>query len=132
MNIREASESCQVTPETIRYYEKIGVIPVIARNVHGVRQFDEEALKWIIFVRQMRTAGLPIQALISYLSLFQQGDETIEQRKALLRAQILKTEQKMQEMQTALDRLRFKLDNYETHMIPAEQRLTSDKSLDNR
>ena len=132
MNIREASESCQVTPETIRYYEKIGVIPAIARNAHGVRQFDEEALNWITFVRQMRTAGLPIQALITYLSLFQQGDETIEQRKALLRAQILKTEQKMQEMQTALDRLRFKLDNYETHMIPAEQRLTSDKSLDNR
>ena len=132
MNIREASECCEVTPETIRYYEKIGVIPSIPRNLNGVRQFDDESLRWITFVKQMRTAGLPIQALISYMTLFQQGETTIEQRKELLREQITKTEQKMDEMQTALDRLRFKLENYETHMIPAEERLTSDKSIGNR
>ena len=123
MNIKKASEICETTIDTIRYYEKVGVIPAIKRNDKGIRIFDDEDIRWILFVKQMRNAGLPIKTLSLYMELFQQGDETISQRKDLLKEQISKTENKMKQMEEALERLRFKFDNYDIHTYKAEQKL---------
>lgn len=126
MNIKEVSHHCDVTADTIRYYEKIGIIPNVKRNQQGIRVFDEEDIRWIIFAKQMRHAGLPIKELVTYLTLFQAGDETIPERKKILREQIIQTEHKISEMQKALNRLKYKLENYDNHMYQAENHLKSD------
>jgi DNA-binding transcriptional MerR regulator len=84
MNIAEVSEKYSISQDTLRYYERIGLIPPVNRNKSGIRDYTEEDCRWVEFIKCMRGAGLPIEALIEYVTLFQQGDETIEARKELL------------------------------------------------
>lgn len=123
MNIKEASEKSGVSADTIRYYERIGLIPPVHRNKNGVRKFGAEDLRWIQFSRQMRRAGLSIEALIDYLALFREGEHTLEARVELLKEQRVDLKNRINIMQEALDRLDFKINNYDTHLIPAQQKL---------
>ncbi|MBC1578969.1 MerR family transcriptional regulator [Listeria seeligeri] len=123
MNIKEASEKTGVSADTIRYYERIGLIPRVNRNENGVRKFDDEDLRWIDFSRQMRRAGMSIEALIDYLSLFREGEKTLEPRMELLKEQRAELKDRIDMMQEALERLDFKIENYDTHLIPAQKRL---------
>ena len=84
MNIKKASELTGVSADTIRYYERIGLIPPVKRSEGGIREFDEDDLRWIKFSRQMRNAGISIEKLIEYLSLFREGNSTVSVRKELL------------------------------------------------
>ncbi|MBC1449356.1 MerR family transcriptional regulator [Listeria welshimeri] len=123
MNIKDASEKSGVSADTIRYYERIGLIPPVHRNENGVRKFGAEDLRWIQFSRQMRRAGLSIEALIDYLALFREGEHTLEVRVELLKEQRVDLKNRINIMQEALDRLDFKIKNYDTHLIPAQQKL---------
>lgn len=123
MNIKDASEKSGVSADTIRYYERIGLIPPVHRNENGVRKFGAEDLRWIQFSRQMRRAGLSIEALIDYLALFREGEHTLEVRVELLKEQRVDLKNRINIMQEALDRLDFKINNYDTHLIPAQQKL---------
>jgi len=123
MNIKKVSELSGVSADTIRYYERIGLIPPVKRTANGIRDFDEEDLRWIVFSRQMRNAGLSIESMVNYINLFQVGDETVPVRKEIIAAQIKMLKEKASELDTAIDRLEFKLANYDEHMIPAENSL---------
>ncbi|MBP1039731.1 MerR family transcriptional regulator [Vagococcus sp. BWB3-3] len=123
MNISAVSKATEVSADTIRYYERIGLIPPVKRNNSGVRVFTEEDVKWLTFSRQMRRAGMSIEALIEYLTLFREGQETVPARIDLLKEQEQVLQEKVELMQEALERLRFKIDNYGSHMIPREQSL---------
>ena len=92
MTISEVSEKYGLTPDTLRYYERIGLIPPVPRTRSGLRDYDESSCNWIEFVKCMRGAGLQIEALI-------------EQRKDLL--------EKQAEIAATIDRLNYKIDNYE-------------------
>lgn len=123
MNIKKVSELSGVSADTIRYYERIGLIPPVKRSDNGIRDFDEEDLRWIVFSRQMRNAGLSIESLVEYLTLFQEGNETVPARKEIIADQIAELKGKASELNTAIERLEFKLDNYDEHMIPTENAL---------
>ncbi|MGX7243231.1 MerR family transcriptional regulator [Enterococcus quebecensis] len=123
MNIKKVSELSGVSADTIRYYERIGLIPPVKRSVSGIRDFDEEDLRWLVFSRQMRNAGLSIESLVKYLTLFQVGNETVSARKEIIALQITELKEKASELNTAIERLEFKLANYDEHMIPAENAL---------
>lgn len=88
-----------------------------------MRKFDEEDLRWIDFSRQMRRAGMSIEALIDYLSLFREGEKTLEPRMELLKEQRAELQDRIDMMQEALERLDFKIENYDTHLIPAQKKL---------
>jgi MerR family transcriptional regulator, aldehyde-responsive regulator len=123
MMIAEVSEKLGVSQDTLRYYERIGLLPRVNRNKSGMRDYSEEDCKWIEFVKCMRSAGLPIEVLIEYVRLFQQGDETIEARKEILieqRKQLLK---KMEDMQKTLERLDYKIASYEQTVVKTEKTL---------
>ncbi|MBO0439452.1 MerR family transcriptional regulator [Candidatus Enterococcus ikei] len=123
MNIKKISELSGVSADTIRYYERIGLIPPVKRSDNGIRNFDEEDLHWIVFSRQMRNAGLSIESLVEYLTLFQVGNETVPARKEIIADQIAELKVKASELNVAIERLEFKLANYDEHMIPAENAL---------
>jgi MerR family transcriptional regulator, aldehyde-responsive regulator len=84
MKISEVSKQTGLTPDTLRYYEKIGLIPSIGRRNGGIRDYQDIDLKRVEFIKCMRSAGLPIDVLIKYIGLVQQGDQTIGARKAIL------------------------------------------------
>jgi DNA-binding transcriptional MerR regulator len=113
MTIAEVSKIFDLSQDTLRYYERIGLIPSINRNKGGIRDYTEEDCKWIEFIKCMRNAGLPIEVLIEYLKLFQQGDVTIEARKQLLTEQREQLRIKMEAMQKTLERLDYKIESYE-------------------
>jgi DNA-binding transcriptional MerR regulator len=85
MTIAEVREKLNISQDTLRYYVRIGLIPTINRSKSGIRNYTDEDCKWIEFIKCMRKAGLSIEVLIEYVTLFQQGDETVEVRKELKR-----------------------------------------------
>ncbi|RDW18747.1 MerR family transcriptional regulator [Oceanobacillus arenosus] len=124
LNIKAVSEKTGVSADTIRYYERIGLIPPVKRNKNGVRVFDDEDIRWIEFSRHMREAGLSIESLIEYIALFKDGDDsTIPARVDILNNERNDLQKRINIMQSALDRLIFKINNYESHVVPAEKEL---------
>lgn len=132
MNIKKASEISGVSADTIRYYEKIGLIHPIKRNEHGVRVFDEEDLRWIHYARSMRKAGLSIESLTAYVTMFREGDHTIEARKEILHDQIDDLADRIAVLQETKDRLEFKIANYDTHLKPYETSLREGEQMISR
>jgi MerR family transcriptional regulator, aldehyde-responsive regulator len=123
MTITEVSKKYDLTQDTLRYYERIGLIPGVNRKKSGVRDYNDEDCRWIEFIKCMRAAGLPIEVLIEYVALFQQGDSTAEARKELLIEQRNQLIARIDDMQKTLERLNFKIERYEQAVVPAENEL---------
>ncbi|MTB63917.1 MerR family transcriptional regulator [Streptococcus sp. zg-86] len=124
MNIKKASELSGLSSDTIRYYERIGLIPAIHRNAAGVRDFSERDVALLEFVRCFRSAGISVESLIDYISLCQDGDdEHLEKRRAILIDEREKLQKKADELLTAISRLDYKIDNYDKVMLEKEKRL---------
>ena len=79
MTIKEVSEKYGVSQDTLRYYERIGLIPPVARTAGGIRDYQPSDIGWVETAVCMRGAGVPIEDLIEYVKLFQMGDATFDQ-----------------------------------------------------
>lgn len=123
MTIGEVSKKFEISTDTLRYYERIGLIPSVPRNKSGLREYDAESCNWINFIKCMRSASMPIEALIEYVQLFQMGDDTIEARKNLLVEQLKNLEAKRDNIQTTIDRLNIKIKHYEDIILKYENSL---------
>ena len=123
MTIAEVSRKYDISADTLRYYERNCLIPPVPRTRGGLRDYGEESCGWIQLMKCMRAAGVQIEALIEYVDLFQQGDATLDARKALLVEQRDQLVSRMAEMQASLDLLNQKIDRYEQGMMTAEQQL---------
>ena len=123
MTITEVSKKYGLTADTLRYYERIGLIPSVPRNKSGIRDYDEESCQWIELMKCMRKSGVQIDALIQYVSLFHEGDATLDARKNLLIDQRNQLAERMKDMQASLDRLNYKIERYEQSMMAAERNL---------
>lgn len=116
MTIKEASQLTGVSADTLRYYERIGLIPMVPRSESGIRNYDEVSIGWINFIKCMRGAGLPIEALIEYVALYKEGSKTEASRKAILIEQRDILQERMDSLQKTLNKLNYKIDNYELLM----------------
>ena len=123
MKIAEVSEQSGLSPDTLRYYERIGLLPPVNRNGSGIRDYSKLDMRRVEFVKCMRNAGLPIDVLIEYYGLVQQGDETIETRKAILIEQRDQVVARIAEMQKTLDLLNHKINVYENTVLQAEKKV---------
>ena len=123
MTIAEVSRAYGLTADTLRYYERGGLLPRVHRNQSGIRDYTEQDCGWVEFIKCMRGAGIQVEALIEYVELFQQGASTQEARKQILIEQREQLFARMQEMQQTLDRLDRKIEHYEKCMKQAEQKL---------
>lgn len=123
MTISEVSKKYELSPDTLRYYERLGLIPKVNRNKSGIRDYTEEDCKWVEFIKCMRSAGLPIEALIEYVTLFQKGDETVKARKEILIEQRKHLLEKFNEIKNTLERLDRKIEGYEKIEIKHKREL---------
>ncbi len=123
MIISEVSKKFDISLDTLRYYEKIGLIPHINRSSSGIRNYTDEDCRWIEFVKCMRSAGIPVEVLIEYISLFAQGEKTASARMAILRNEREKLAFKISQLQDTLQRLDYKIENYQDILKPAENKL---------
>lgn len=127
MTIAEVSEKFGLSADTLRYYERIGLIPAVNRSKSGIRDYNASDMGWVEFIKCMRGAGLPIEVLIEYVGLYQKGDITIEARKELLKEQRRQLAAKIEEMRTTLERLDYKIETYEGSMRKCENKLLRKK-----
>lgn len=113
MTISEVSKKYDISADTLRYYERAGIIPPVTRNQRGIRDYQEEDISWVETARCMRSAGLPVEVLIEYLKLYQQGDSTISARLALLVKQRERLLEQQKQINDTLNRLNYKISRYE-------------------
>lgn len=123
MKIAEVSERYGLSTDTLRYYERVGLIPTVNRNDSGIRDYNELDLRRVEFIKCMRSAGLPVEILIEYVALVQQGDKTIEARKDILIEQRTLLVDRMNEMQKTLDILEHKIEVYEKAVLKKEKQI---------
>ena len=123
MKIAEVSEKYGLSVDTLRYYERVGLIPPVHRNDGGIRDYDELDLRRVDFIKCMRGAGLPVEVLIEYVALVQQGDTTIEARKEILKEQRDLVAARLDEMQKTLDLLDHKIEVYEKAILKKEREM---------
>ncbi|ADM68296.1 HTH-type transcriptional regulator AdhR [Paenibacillus polymyxa E681] len=123
MLIAEVSKKFELSQDTLRYYERIGLIPRVNRNKSGIRDYTEEDCRWVEYIKCMRGVGLPIEILIEYVRLFQQGDETMIARKELLIEQRKQLIAKMKDMENVLERMDYKITSYEQTIGEKEKHL---------
>ena len=123
MNIKKVSEVTGISADTIRYYERIGLIPPVTRNQSGIRDFTEREIGLLEFVRCFRKAGVSVEALIDYVALLEEGEGTEEARLAILKEQAEKLDARLAELQAARERLAYKIDNYQELISQSERKL---------
>lgn len=113
MNIAEVSKQYGLTADTLRYYERIGLLPAVARNKSGNRDYSEVDCERIEFIKCMREAGLSIEVLTKYMHLFLEGDSTLKEREELLIAERDRLQARLEHMQSTLKRLNRKITVYQ-------------------
>jgi DNA-binding transcriptional MerR regulator len=123
MKIAEVSQRYKISADTLRYYERVGLIPTVNRNNSGIRDYSEIDLKRVEFIKCMRSAGLSIEVLIEYVNLVQQGDQTIPDRKEILKEQRRQLAARMKEMQETLELLDYKIEVYENAVLKREKEI---------
>lgn len=119
--ITEVSRKYEINANTLRYYERIGLLPNIPRLPNGNRYFTEKHLSWLEMIICLRHSGVPIEALIDYANLLQKGNQTLEARETLLREQLDSLYLKKSNLQLSIDRLEHKISLYESKEILEEQ-----------
>lgn len=115
--ITQVAEMYDIKPNTLRYYERIGLLPEIPRQANGNRYFIDGLIKWLEMVICLRHSGVSIEVLVDYCQLLMQGDATVEAREELLREQLAILEQKQKNLQGSIDRLNRKISLYESGEI---------------
>lgn len=112
MTIGEVSEKFGITTDTLRYYERIGLIPPVPRKKNGIRDYDETACGWVSFIKCMRSAGVQIEALTEYVALMQ-SNTGLARRKNILIEQRARLQKQAEHLRTTIERLDYKIEHYE-------------------
>lgn len=113
MIIKDVCKLYNISADTLRYYEKVGVIPTVHRTQGGIRNYTDEDLEWVKMAICFRDAGMPVEMLTEYVSLYQKGDETLEARYNLLKEAREKIKEEMKKYQNALIKMDYKISKYE-------------------
>lgn len=121
MTIAEVAKKYGLTPDTLRYYERVDLLPNVRRTSGGIRDYSEEDCRWVEYIKCMRSAGVSVETLIEYVKLFHEGAETIQARKKLLLEQREQIVARINEMNDVLAKLDWKLDGYEERMLKFEE-----------
>ena len=128
MTITEVAEKYGLSTDTLRYYERVGLIAPVQRTKGGIRNYGEIDCRAVEFIKCMRGAGVAIEALVEYVSLFQKGDKTRKARRDILLKERDLLMVRFTEMQKALDKLNFKIANYDTHVLSAEKKFYQEET----
>lgn len=121
MTISEVAKKYDLTTDTLRYYERVGLLPNVHRTSGGIRDYFDEDCRWVEYIKCMRSAGVSVEILIEYIRLYYEGPETVATRKKLLLEQREQIVTKINEMNDVLAKLDWKIDGYEEHMLKFEE-----------
>ncbi|MFE6662557.1 MerR family transcriptional regulator [Streptomyces sp. NPDC057697] len=110
--ISEVAAFTGLTAHTLRWYERIGLMPHVDRSHTGQRRFTNRDLDWLAFVGKLRLTGMPVADMVRYAELLREGEDTFEERKELLEATRRDVKSRIAELQDTLAVLDHKIDFY--------------------
>ena len=123
MNISEAAKITGLTAATLRYYESKGLIPPVNRKNGGVRDYQQDDIGWIDFIKCMRSAGMSVESLIEYTALFRNGKQSNEARKNILIRERDHLLAKQKEINETIEKLNHKIQSFEGTLKDSEESL---------
>ena len=100
--IKEVAEKLNISQYTLRYYDKEGLIPYLKREKNGIRRYTDEDIDWINMIISLRNIDMPITKIHEYITLYLQGDKTIEQRRELIQKYKIFIENKIKDTVVSL------------------------------
>ncbi|MFC4021188.1 MerR family transcriptional regulator [Micromonospora sp. GCM10011542] len=109
----EAARRSGFSLDTLRYYEKIGLLSGVGRTPGGKRVFTDDDLSWLVLFRCLRDTGMPIAQMCRYAQLAREGEHTAGERRELLERHAAQVEEQMRLLQRQYDHLREKIRFYE-------------------
>lgn len=130
MNIKQVADMFNLTVETIRYYERVGVIPPVERDKNGYRVFQKRDLNWVFLAKSLRNAGLSIESLIEFAALSQFTDDKRLAQKDILNEQLKELNGKIEEMVRVRDLLEYKIETYDEHLAKFKSGDVSDDEIE--
>ncbi|WP_173317672.1 MerR family transcriptional regulator [Streptomyces fulvorobeus] len=110
--ISEVAAFTGLTAHTLRWYERIGLMPHVDRSHTGQRRFTNRDLDWLGFVGKLRLTGMPVADMVRYAELLREGEHTFEARQELLEATRRDVRTRIAELQDTLAVLDFKIEFY--------------------
>ena len=113
-SIGEVANTLGLPASTIRYYDGKGLLPGVERSEGGVRRFSEADLDWLRMIEHLKMSGMTIAEIREFTALYQLGDASIEQRRALVHGRRDQIVQQMKELQDTLDFITYKCWYYDT------------------
>lgn len=118
MTIREIAAKTNMSTDTLRYYERIGLLPPVQRNAAGIRNYDEYFVNFINFIKKLKASGMSLEHIIDYIRLAEMGDATIQERKKLLAEARETLLDKINSLQLVAELADYQLRNYENLLQP--------------
>ncbi|MFD6874757.1 MULTISPECIES: MerR family transcriptional regulator [unclassified Streptomyces] len=115
--ISEVEARTGLTQHTLRWYERIGLMPHVDRSHSGQRRFSERDLDWLSFVGKLRATGMSVADMVRYAELVREGEHTVEQRRELLERTRIEVRSRITELTDALAVLDFKIGMYEMRTV---------------
>jgi DNA-binding transcriptional MerR regulator len=106
--IGEASEELGMPASTLRYYDKKGLFPDVARSQGGLRVYTEDDLEWARFIERLKASGMPIAEIKEYIDLYRAGDSTIEQRRKIVNERLKAIDAQLADLRLARDFIYYK------------------------
>ncbi|WP_418584838.1 MerR family transcriptional regulator [Phascolarctobacterium faecium] len=118
MTIREIAAKTNMSTDTLRYYERIGLLPPVPRNAAGIRNYDEYFVNFINFIKKLKASGMSLEHIIDYIRLAEMGDATIQERKKLLAEARETLLDKINSLQLVAELADYQLRNYDNLLQP--------------
>lgn len=118
MTIREIAAKTNMSTDTLRYYERIGLLPPVPRNAAGIRNYDEYFVNFINFIKKLKASGMSLEHIIDYIRLAEMGDATIQECKKLLAEAREMLLDKINSLQLVAELADYQLRNYENLLQP--------------
>ncbi|MBP2474687.1 DNA-binding transcriptional MerR regulator [Crossiella equi] len=112
-SIAQAAERSGLSVDTLRYYERIGLLEPPARDAGGRRAYSDEDLSWLEFLTKLRLTGMPIRMMREYAQLRHRGNVSSPRRKAILVEQRTSVRERIAELQACLAILDYKIEHYD-------------------
>lgn len=126
MKISDLAKRSGLSAHTLRYYERIGLLPYADRDRSGQRDYDASILSWIEFVGRLKTTGMPIRDMLLYAKLADDGKTTFNERREMLEQHRERVRAHVADLETCLRVLDVKIASYQE----AEERMRDDKRND--
>ncbi|NDJ75532.1 MAG: MerR family transcriptional regulator [Chloroflexi bacterium] len=128
--IEQAARETGLTTDTLRYYERIGLITDVARAPNGHRRYDDDDIVWILFLKQLRATGMPIAQMRRFAQLRREGDATVPQRRAMLEQHRQNLQEQVQSITAFMAVIDAKISRHKQHELRMRRKQADERTPD--